>query len=198
MSKKIEPTDAMVDEVANALALEVTGTALHLQTDLAKQTCRLRARVALRVALNHPGVRGLFADEDDRPWEPLNGPARAGDEVRQDRHGLTITGVVGRVDGSGDPWTAEGAFIGLLDIGTWWVRHAVQDLPTEPGAVIVPADGREYIRATANGSFRRASEAVLGPDGRWHGVWRKASGRVPDTSISPSDITPGTWKVDDQ
>ena len=61
---------------------------------------------------------------DDRPWEPLDGgPVRVGDEVRQDRRGITRTAVVGRVDGDGDPWTAEGSHIGLLRHGTWYVRR---------------------------------------------------------------------------
>ena len=39
-----------------------------------------------------------------------------------------------------------------------------------------------------------ASEAVLGPDNRWHGVWRADSG-LAISSVSPGEITPGTWKV---
>ena len=77
---------------------------------------------------------------DDRPWEPLNGgPVRVGDEVRQDWYGVTRGGIVGRVDGNGDPWTAEGGYIGPILGGTWYVRRAVRELPEEDGAVIVPA-----------------------------------------------------------
>ena len=104
--KKIEPTQAMVDIV-----------------DLADNFMVMDTRDLLRYALNHPDAPGLFADEDDRPWEPLNGPVRVGDEVRQDLHGLTHAAVVGRLDDDGYPWTAEGNFIGRLDFGTWYVRR---------------------------------------------------------------------------
>ena len=150
--KKIEPTDAMVDEAANALCLNATGTSLSFQDDADKHTYRHRARVALRDVLNHPDAPGLFecdytdyvhVDEAatrveaaheqgwddaaqhiynkgwegvtalrkanphrpalslptdafatnppadaDRPWEPLNGPVRVGDEVRQELDGI--------------------------------------------------------------------------------------------------------------
>lgn len=63
--------------------------------------------------------------EDPRPWEPLKkgDPLNVGDEVRQEWYGTTTTAIVGRVDGDGDPWTAEGAPIGSLDSGTWHVRR---------------------------------------------------------------------------
>ena len=125
---------------------------------------------------------------DDRPWEPLNGgPVHVGDEVRQDHGGITRTAVVARVDRSGDPWTAEGAIIGLLCHGTWHVRRPVQELPTEDGAVIVPADGHEYIETRAGKKSRRLT---------WDAecfVWYDARG----THLA-GDITHGTWQVDDQ
>lgn len=125
--------------------------------------------------------------EDDRPWEPLNGPVRVGDEVRRGHSGLTVTAVVGSVDEDGDPWTAEGALIGVLNLGTWYVRRPVKELPTEDGAVIVPEDGREYIETRAGKKPRR-----LTWDAECY-VWYDARG----THLA-SDITPGTWKVDDQ
>ena len=194
MDEKIEPTDAMVDEAANALALETSGTALHLQSDAAKHTYRHRARVALRVVLNHPDAPGPFAADADRPWEPLNGgPVHVGDEVREEWYGVTRTGVVGRVDGNGDPWTAEGGYIGPILGGTWYVRRTVKPLPTEPGTVIVPAEGHEYITATVGGMTYRAREAILLGRDDWHAAWRS------DTSVTiyatPDQITPGTWKV---
>lgn len=121
--------------------------------------------------------------EDDRPWEPLNGPVRVGDEVRREHSGLTVTAVVGSVDEDGDPWTAEGALIGVLNLGTWYVRRPVQELPTEDGAVIVPEDGREYIETRAGKKPRR-----LTWDAECY-VWYDARG----THLA-SDITPGTWK----
>ena len=48
MSKKIEPTEAMVKEALSQRPITLTDT----------------IRTILRVALNHPDARGLFADED--------------------------------------------------------------------------------------------------------------------------------------
>ena len=173
--KKIEPTDAMVRDL-----------------EFRKKLVAMGPIGALRYVLNHPDAAGLFADEDaadNRPWEPLGegDPVRVGDEVRQELNGLTTTGVVGRVDGNGDPWTAERGFIGVLEYGTWYVRRAAQELPTEPGAVIVPADGCQFIETRTGKKSRRLT---------WDAeclVWYDARG----THLH-GDITPGTWKVDDQ
>lgn len=136
--------------------------------------------------------------DDDRPWEPLNGPVRVGYEVRRDYFGTTTTAVVGRVDDDGAPWTAEGCSIGLPGVGTWYIRRPIQELPTTPRTVIVPADGHEYIEAVVSGVVWRTREAVLGLDGRWHGAWRVGSGRLAVESTSSDSITPDTWKVDGQ
>ena len=71
---------------------------------------------------------------DDRPWEPLNGdPVRVGYEMKREVNGVTTyTAVVGRVDDDGDPWTAEGGFIGALPDGTWYVRRPTL-VEREPG-----------------------------------------------------------------
>lgn len=152
---------------------------------------------ALRAAFDAGREHERATTEDDRPWEPLNGgPMRVGDEVRRDHCGIITTGVVARVDEDGDPLTVEGYLIGLRDYGTWYVRRTAPELPATSCAVIVTADGRKYIEATAGGAVWHANEAVLGPDNRWHGVWRTDSGRVTISSVSPGDITPGTWKVD--
>ena len=131
--------------------------------------------------------------EDDRPWEPLNGPVRVGDEVRRELNGITTIAVVGDVDADGDPWTAEGGLIGLLKVGTWYVRRAVQDVPTEPGEVIVNNDGHEYITATFGGEVYRAREAILLDPDHWHAAWRSDVGVLP--YIISERIDPGTWKV---
>ena len=180
MSKKIEPTEAMVGGV-----------------ELGRKLMSMDVRDILRAGLNHPDARGLFAAEDDRPWEPLNGPVRVGDEVRRDHGGTTSIAVVGRVDKSGDPWTAEGKLIGLLRYGTWYVRRHIQELPTEPDAVIERADGHKYITATVDGETYRAREAMLSGE-RWHAVWRRDSGRGAISFVRSHEITPGTWQVDDR
>ena len=136
---------------------------------------------------------------DARPWEPLNegDQLRAGDEVRQELNGVTAIAVVGRV-GLRGPWTAAGGFIGTREHGTWYVRRPVQKMPTKPGTVIIPAEGHEYIEATVDGRVRRASEAVLGPDARWHGIWHGDWGSTPSGYVARELITTGTWKEADQ
>lgn len=182
MSKKIEPTVAMI--------LEAASTGTPLGTD---------ARAILRAALNHPDARGLFADEDDRPWELLNGRRpRVGEEIRRDRYGITSIAVVGRVDRTGDPWTAEGALIGMLSHGTWYVRRVAPELPTKCGTVIVANDGHKFIKAEVDGIAHRAREAVLGANGWWYGAWRKAEGDGLLSAMFPEHISAPTWKVDDQ
>ena len=118
-----------------------------------------------------------------RPWEPLNGrPVRVGDEVRQELNGVTTIAVVGRVDVEGDPWTTEDRFIGVIDEGTWYVRHTVPELPTEDGAVIVPFEGHEYIETNEG-----VASALVHLGGKWYGG---------AFQINSEQIIPGTWKVD--
>ena len=187
MDKKIEPTEAMIRDVESwSGIIGVDDVAL------------------LRYALNHPDARGLFADEDDRPWEPLDegAPLHVGDEVRRDHCGIITTGVVARVDEDGDPLTADGYLIGLRDYGTWHVRRAVQELPEEDGAVIVPAEGREFIEAEVAGQTFIAREAVVcqsdfGPANVLEGAWRRVDdGSRVGGQVSRGFITPGTWKVE--
>ena len=140
---------------------------------------------AMRAAFDAGREHERTNPEDARPWESLNGPVRVGDEVRQELNGVTTIAVVGRVDGEGDPWTTEDRFIGVLDEGTWYVRRAVQELPTEDGAVIVPAEGREFIETRSGKKSRRLT---------WDAesyVWYDARGTHLD-----ADIITGTWKVD--
>ena len=175
-------------------------------SELHKEGCRRDARAVLTASLNHPDAAGLFADEDAadaRPWEPLNGgPVRVGDEVRRDYFGTTTTAIVGRVDDDGAPWTAEGCSIGLPGVGAWYVRRPSQELPTEDGAVIVPADGREFIEAEVAGQTFIAREAVVcesdfGPANVLEGAWRRAdTGARVGGQVSRDFITPGTWQVE--
>lgn len=190
--KKIQPTDAM--EEAGHEAGEIMRRA--------GRSFGSQCRWAIYAALNHPDAPGLFADEDDLPWEPLKGPGRVGDEVRQDYGGVTHTGVVARVDMGGGLWTTGGGLIGLRDVGTWHVRRVAPELPTEDGAVIVPAEGREFIEAEVAGQTFIAREAVVcqsdfGPANVLEGAWRRAdTGARVGGQVSRDFITPGTWKVD--
>lgn len=204
MDKKIEPTDAMVEAGASSAWEEANPGILGWNSisERHKEGCRRDARAVLTAALNHPDAVGLFAGEDPtdaRPWEPLNGrKPRVGDEVRQDYCGVTATAVVARVDDDGSPWTAEGRFIGRARVGTWYIRRAVQELPTKPGTVIVANDGHKFIKAEVDGIAHRAREAVLGANGWWYGAWRKAEGDGLLSAMFPEHISAPTWKVDDQ
>ena len=185
--KKIEPTQAMVDIV-----------------DLADKLMVVDTRDLLRYALNHPDAPGLFADEDARPWESLGESDQVcvGDEVKWDYYGLAMTATVARVDKTGSLYTAAGLHIGVRSVGTWHVRRAVQELPTEDGAVIVPAEGREFIEAEVAGQTFIAREAVVcqsdfDPANVLEGAWRRAdTGARVGGQVSRGFITPGTWKVD--
>ena len=175
------PTEKITDEMRRA--------AVSAYEDMAQVTRPENHERCLNAALT------AALDAASRPWEPLSGPVRVGDEVRQDRQGLTITAVVGRVDESGNPWTGDGTLIGLLRYGTWYVRRAIQELPTEDGVEIVPAGGGPIGAAHPGGKFTTHHATYDSYLGSWVGVWRAASGRVTVSSVSPGDITPGTWKV---
>ena len=184
MNEKIEPTAAMVRDVECWRSF--TGTA-----------DRTPLRPILRAALNHYDAPGLFADEDARPWESLGESDQVcvGDEVKWDYYGLTMTATVACVDKTGSLYTAAGLHIGVRSVGTWYVRRTVQELPTEPGSVIVPADGCDYIESTLWGETFYARAALRSWTG-WYAAWR--AGERKCGLAASEDITPGTWKVDDQ
>ena len=166
--------------------------------ELADKLMVMDTRDLLRYALNHPDAPGLFATEGDRPWEPLGDdePLSMGDEVKWDYYGLTMTATVARVDKTGSLYTAAGLHIGVRSVGTWYVRRAIQELPTEDGVEIVPAGGGPIGAAHPGGKFTTHHATYDSYLGSWVGVWRAASGRVTVSSVSPGDITPGTWKVE--
>ena len=163
---------------------EMRRAAASAYEDMAQVTRPENHEKCLNAALS--AALAVATPADARPWEPLNGdPVRVGDEVRQELNGVTTIAVVGRVDVEGDPWTTEDRFIGVIDEGTWYVRRTVPELPTEDGAVIVPADGYEYIETQTGKKSRRLT---------WDAeclVWYDARG----THLH-GDITPGTWKVE--
>lgn len=148
-----------------------------------------QARATLTAALE------VAPNKDDRPWEPLDGrPVRVGDEVRRESGGITTTAAVGRVDDDGDPWTAEGAIIGMLRHGTWHVRRAA---PERDGVVLIPADGHEAITTTDGQEFSRLTFTTK--QSIWYGP--NLAARPGDWVIqttTPSRLTPDTWKVDEK
>ena len=134
------------------------------------------------------------------------GDVRPGDHITWERvttiDGVTITtryeGIARFRDEGGDWWTGGGMYITTDDAATLTIRRTAPELPTELCAVIVAKEEGGSIEATVLGAAWYAHEAVLGGDGRWHGVWRTGSGRVAVWYVRPEHITPGTWKVDDQ
>ena len=169
--KKIEPTEEMVDEAANMLSLHATGMSLRFQDGADKHTYRHRARVALRVALNRPAAPGLFADED---------AIRAAREQGWDDAAQHIY---------------NKGWEGVTALRKANPHRPTPALPMEDGAVIIPADGREYIEAVVNGHTYYAREAML-INGLWRAVWRTPHCFQVSYSVLPWKITPGTWKVD--
>ena len=94
-------------------------------------------------------------------------------------------------------WCTESGMYITLGVGedvTITIRRTVQELPTEDGAVIVPADGHDYIETRVYNKTYRAREAVRHWTGGWHAAWR--SGPEVRGVVAPEEITPGTWKVD--
>ena len=129
----------------------------------------------LRAALNHYDAPGLFADED---------ALRAAREQGWDQATRWIDSYQGGPNGRTTSARSANPY------------RPAPVLPTKPGAVIVPADGHEHITATVGGVTYRAREAIFSCSVLWLGVWRS----IDSTAVSalPEDITPGTWKVDDQ
>ena len=116
-----------------------------------------------------------------------------------ERHGVTRTvrreGIAAHQSPTGDWYTADGMNVtsGEGEGITITIRRPDPELPTTPRTVIVPADGHEYIEATHMGQTYHAREAVLIGWGLWQGAW-SADGDV-QYYMTPSNITPGTWKV---
>ena len=143
--------------------------------EFAREFAALDARSILRAALNHPDAAGLFADED---------ALRAAREEGWDQATRWIDSYQGGPNGRTTSARSANP------------HRPVQELPRKKGTVIIPADGHEHVEATCFGIVWRASEAVLDPDGRWLGVWRRGAGGAAVGSVSPGRITPGTWKVE--
>ena len=140
---------------------------------------------ALRKANPHRPALSLPTDAfatnppaDNRPWEPLNGGrVYVGDEVRQERAGITTTAVVGRVDDAGDPWTDArdpwtdgGALIGLLRHGTWYVRRTIP-APTPPAEEVeLPGEQPAHLLDVEITGRAKCVHMELDRYGYWIGV----------------------------
>lgn len=117
--------------------------------------------------------------------------------------GVTVTdrreGIAHYRDDEGDWRTKEGMWLTHREgeDTTLTIRRTAPELPTEDEAVIVPANGHKRIQAVSGVDMYYAREAALAC-GYWRAAWRAVtSGRV-CYSVHPEEITPGTWKVDDE
>ena len=77
------------------------------------------------------------------------------------------------------------------------IRRHAQELPTEDGAVIVPADGCNRIEAGGAHKFTAETATWDAEDQSWIGLWRDDYGQR-CRYIHGLTITPGTWKKADQ
>ena len=177
-SKKIEPTDRMIRDV------ETWGEIMGADDlDL------------LRYILNHPDAAGLLAAE----WKANAEAAAERAERAEDRlaDSVHVDEAARRVEAAREEgWDQATLWIDSYQGGpngrTDSARSAnpyrpAQELPTEDGAVIIPADGHEFIEIRAGKKSRRLT---------WDAdafVWYDAYGTYLGT-----DITPGTWQVADQ
>ena len=169
MSKKqIEPTNSMVGGV-----------------ELAQKLMQMDIRAILRAALNHPDAAGLF-ECDHTDYVHVDEAATRVEAAREQGWDDAAQHIYNK------GWEGVGALRKANP------HRTVQELPTKPGTVIVPAEGHEYIEAEVGGIAHRAREAVLGANGWWYGAWRKAEGDGLLSAMFPKHISAPTWKVDDQ
>ena len=137
----------------------------------------LDVRTILRTALNHPDAPGLFADGDT---------IRAALEQGWDQATRWIDSYQGGPNGRTDSARSANP------------HRPVQELPTEDGAVIVPADGREFIEASGpNGAAAQYCREAVYVAPYYYGVWWR-DGKAVHNGWRAKNITPGTWQVADQ
>ena len=151
-------------------------------------------------AANHPEHEG--APTMSTPTEPnmqiienaSSKDVRPGDHITWDltwtHRYVTLTnrreGIACHRDEFGDWWAKNGGCITVNGQAgaTLTIRRTAPELPMEDGAVIVPAEGHEYIETRFGKKSRRLT---------WDAdafVWYDAYGTYLGT-----DITSGTWKV---
>ena len=164
--KKIEPTDAMVADVG------VVKSWFGLTN----------VRDILGLALNHPDAAGLF-ECDHTDYVHVDEAATRVEAAREQGWDDAAQHIYNK------------GWEGVTALRKANPHRPVQELPTEPGAVIVPADGHEHITATVGGKTYHAREAIFSCSVLWLGVWRSTDSTA--VSALPEDITPGTWKMEE-
>ena len=198
MNEKIEPSEEMVKS-AHAAAL---GRSMG-----DPKTYEL----ILRAALNHPDAAELFAGEDDTDprIQTIENASiddiQSGDYVihAQTMNYMGITdsgqreGIAHHTDEDGDWRTEEGEWIicETNEGDTITIRRTIDALPTKDGSVIVHLE-HEAIQAKDNtGHLNDFHRLTFDEDTQtWYGM--DLAGNLRWTTAD--DITPGTWKVDDE
>lgn len=181
-SKKIEPTDRMIRDV------ETWGEIMGIDdVDL------------LRYILNHPDAPGLLAAE----WKANAEAAAERAEHAEDRlaDSVHVDEAARRVEAAREQgWDDAADWVKRREAWTDEELRAANPhrpasaLPTDDGAVIVPAEGRMFIRTDGGRYFTRltySSQLRL-----WYGV--EASGGPAWAAVwygEPEKITLGTWRA---
>ena len=138
-------------------------------------------RDILGLALNHPDAAGLF--ECDRT-----------DYVHVDEAATRVEAAHEKGWDDAAQHIYNKGWEGVTALRKANPHRPAPELPTEKGAVIFPADGHEYIEATLWGETFYARSAIRSWNG-WYAPWR--AGKRKCTLASSWDITPGTWKVEE-
>lgn len=127
---------------------------------------------------------------------------RSGDHLTwkwaQEIDGVTVKssheGIAHHQDEYGDWWTEGGMWLTSVGAGTLTIRRPVQELPTASCAVIVPADGCEFILVTDAGGWAFERMTYSAEHDRWYGMTKRGAIAM----CIAEQIIPGTWKVEDQ
>lgn len=168
-------------------------------------------------ASSEPLARTLLAVPDAH-----GAPHHDADRIKQDdfvadvdKDGTIRSGLAHHQDGDGD-WENKDRFIVTYaarradrpDALTVWpapVPPAEEvELPTTDGAVIIPAEGHEFIEAKVGDYTYITREAVVcqsafGPANVLEGAWRRVDdGSRAGGQVGRDFITPATWQEDDQ
>ena len=151
-SKKIEPTDAMVADVG------VVKSWFGLTN----------VRDILGLALNHPDAAGLF--ECDHT-----------DYVHVDEAAARVEAAHEKGWDDAAQHIYNKGWEGVTALRKANPHRPAPALPTEDGAVIVPADGHEFIE-----TFAGRVDKLVHLSGKWYG------GSSP---LRPEQIAPGTWRT---
>lgn len=113
-------------------------------------------------------------------------PTRSAAYVRTSEDGIYLTAAQCR--------GAAAHLIALADYHEETTPRSAQELPTEDGAVIAPADGCEFILVTDAGGWAFERMTYSAEHDRWYGMTKRGAIAM----CIAEQIIPGTWKEDDR